>query len=162
MTETRRPWAVFDIDGVVADVAHRVVHLTASPPDWEAFFSLAGSDAPLRAGVALASELMATHEVAWITGRPERIRSMTTEWLRAQNLPVVHLSMRPDGDDRPASVLKTAWLAELARIRRIDLVVEDDDAVVASVRAAGWPVRQVSWATQAPHLHLAQEQWGRT
>lgn len=162
MTPTRRSWAVFDIDGVVADVAHRVTHLATSPPDWETFFAMASGDTPLRPGLALVSELRLTHEVAWLTGRPERIRAKTTNWLLAQNLPAGHLYMRPDGDDRPASVLKTAWLAELAQTRPIAVVVDDDTAVVAAVRDAGWPVRQVSWAASATHLHIAQEQLGIT
>ncbi|WP_181804261.1 phosphatase domain-containing protein [Streptomyces shenzhenensis] len=162
MTPTQRPWAVFDIDGVVADVSHRVVHLTAAPPDWETFFALAGSDTPLPQGLALVAEVLATHEVAWLTGRPERIRAVTTDWLSAQGLPTGHLHMRPDGDDRPASVLKSAWLVELARIRPVAVVVEDDDAVVSALLAAGWPVRQAVWAAPAAPLHTAQERWGRT
>jgi hypothetical protein len=162
VSRTRLPWAVFDIDGVVANVAHRVPLLTASPPDWEAFFGRAGRDTPLRQGLALVAEVSRTHEVAWFTGRPERIRAATTAWLTAQGLPAGRLHMRPDGDDRPASVLKAAWLQELARSREVALVVEDDDAVVAALLAADWPVRQATWARPSPALHTAQEGLGRT
>jgi hypothetical protein len=162
VTRTPHPWAVFDIDGVVADVAHRVGHLAASPPDWEAFFAGAARDTPLRQGLAVVAEVIDTHEVAWLTGRPERIRAVTTDWLQAQGLPADRLYMRPDGDDRPASVLKAHWLAELARFLPVALVVEDDEAVVAELLAAGWPVRQASWAAPSAPLHTAQERWGRT
>lgn len=162
MPRTRRPWAVFDIDGVVADVAHRVSHLEAEPPDWEAFFDRADADPPLAEGLALVAEVRSTHEVVWFTGRPERIRTITVAWLIAQGLPVRYLHMRPDGDDRPASVLKTAWLARLAGRREIALVVEDDDVVVSALTAAGWPVRRAAWAAPSAPLRTAQEDLGRT
>ncbi|QMU78221.1 hypothetical protein GXW83_23475 [Streptacidiphilus sp. PB12-B1b] len=162
MTRTRPAWAVFDIDGVVADVAHRVPHLSATPPDWEAFFARAAGDTPLPQGVDRVAEARRTHEVVWFTGRPERIRATTTAWLTAQGLPAGRLYMRPDDDDSPASALKAGWLRELARLRQVALVVEDDDAVVAVLRAAGWPVEQARWAASSAPLHTAQERWGRT
>ncbi|MEV7022800.1 hypothetical protein [Kitasatospora sp. NPDC093558] len=162
MTRTPQPWAVFDIDGVVADAAHRVSHLSASPPDWEGFFARAGDDTALAPGLALVAELRETHRVAWFTGRPERIRATTTDWLTAHGLPVEPLRMRPDGDDRPASVLKAGWLTELAGIRPIAVVVEDNDAVVTALLAAGWPVHHAVWAAPSAPLHTAQERLGRT
>ena len=43
--------AVFDIDGVLADVRHRLHHVTARPKDWDAFFGAAPDDPPLREGL---------------------------------------------------------------------------------------------------------------
>lgn len=34
----RKPLAVFDIDGVLADVRHRLPHVQGRPKDWDAFF----------------------------------------------------------------------------------------------------------------------------
>ena len=39
-----RPIAVLDIDGVLADVRHRLHHLDKRPKDWAAFFAAAGRD----------------------------------------------------------------------------------------------------------------------
>ncbi len=36
--------AVFDIDGVLADVRHRLHHVAARPKDWDAFFGAAPQD----------------------------------------------------------------------------------------------------------------------
>ena len=35
------PLAVIDLDGVIADVRHRLHHLKAKPKDWDAFFAAA-------------------------------------------------------------------------------------------------------------------------
>ena len=35
---SERPLAIVDIDGVVADVRHRLVHVQSRPKDWDAFF----------------------------------------------------------------------------------------------------------------------------
>ena len=45
--------AVFDIDGVLADVEHRRHHISGRPRDWPAFFAAAGDDPVLAPGVAM-------------------------------------------------------------------------------------------------------------
>lgn len=157
-----RPWAVFDIDGVVADVRHRVPHLHQPTPDWEAFFGAAEGDLPLAEGVELVAEYSTDHALVWLTGRPERIRGLTTAWLARHRLPHEHLVMRPDGDDRPASVLKARRLAQLALHRPVAVVVDDDPRVVSELLDGGWPVHRATWALASPPLHYAQERLGRT
>ena len=61
--------AVFDIDGVVADVRHRLHHLAGRPKDWDGFFDAAADDPPLPTGIALVAELAQRHEIVWLTGR---------------------------------------------------------------------------------------------
>ena len=51
-----RPLAVFDLDGTLADVRHRLPHLVSRPPDWDAFFAAVGADALLVTGVTLLRE----------------------------------------------------------------------------------------------------------
>src|ERR1700712_5122014 len=83
------PVAVVDIDGVVADVRHRVGRLQRRPPDWVGFFAAADRDAPLAAGVDRVLDLIAAgHEIVWLTGRPEWLRGITERWLDEQGLPV--------------------------------------------------------------------------
>src|ERR1700759_5545664 len=68
-----RPLAVIDIDGVVADVRHRLRFLDRRPKDWDGFFAAADQDLPLEAGIARVTELAGGHDVVWLTGRPERL-----------------------------------------------------------------------------------------
>ncbi|MBL7490663.1 hypothetical protein I6A62_21820, partial [Frankia sp. AgW1.1] len=120
---TPRPVAVIDVDGVVADVRHRLGFLRQRPGDWDSFFAAATADPPLPQGVDLVLGLAAEHDVVWLTGRPERSRADTEQWLVAQGLPVDTLRMRPDDDRRSARVFKRAELRRLARTRRVAVVV---------------------------------------
>jgi hypothetical protein len=143
--------AVFDIDGVLADVRHRLHHVATRPKDWAAFFGAAVLDPPLAEGLgAVATAASSGHVVIYLTGRPERCRSDTLEWLAAQGLPSGDLHMRADDDRRPARMTKVATLRRLARRYRIEAFVDDDAAVVAAVRAAGFPVLHAQWMDQTP------------
>jgi hypothetical protein len=157
-----RPVAVIDIDGVVADVRHRVRHLQARPRDWDAFFSTAADDPPLAAGLARVAELAADHEVVWLTGRPEWLRDTTLAWLREHGLPAGRLIMRRGHDRRPAKVVKRAELRRLAAGRTVTVVIDDDPDVVATLAADGWPIERADWLDYAPALGEAQEESGRT
>jgi hypothetical protein len=153
-----RPIAVLDIDGVLADVRHRLPLLERSPKDWDGFFAGIPDDPPLDVGMALAAELAREHEVLYLTGRPERTRAATSAWLCRHGLPPGRLVMRRDGDRRPARVLKLALLQRLAGIAA---VVDDDPAVCAAVRAAGYPVLTADWVPNQDSVHGQQER-GRT
>ncbi len=138
--------AVFDIDGVLADVRHRLHHVAQRPKDWNAFFGAAPADAPLAEGVAAAAAAAdAGHLVMYLTGRPERCRTATVDWLAAQGLPAGELFMRADTDRRPARITKVATLRSLSRTYQVAAFVDDDAAVVEAVRAAGFPVLHALW-----------------
>ena len=157
-----RPLAVFDIDGVLADVDHRVHHLEARVPDWGAFFAAAPQDAPLPQGVALVLEAARDCDVAYLTGRPEWCREATQEWLTRHGLPPGELVMRRNGDHRPARRAKPPLLAALARGRTLAVVVDDDLQVCDAYEADGWTVLRATWAARSDRLERAQEAEGRT
>ena len=144
--EVRPSVAVFDIDGVLADVRHRLHHVASRPKDWDAFFGAAPEDPPLREGLgAVATADRAGHVVVYLTGRPERCRTATLTWLADQGLPTGELFMRDDSDRRPARITKVAALRRLSRRFRVEVFVDDDAAVVEAVRAAGFPVLHALW-----------------
>ena len=157
-----RPLAVFDIDGVLADVSHRVHFLEQRVQDWRSFFAEAVHDPALVDGVALALEAARECEVVYLTGRPERCRSDTLQWLREQALPEGSLHMRPDRDHRPARRLKPKLLSDVAAGRIVAIVVDDDLEVCDAYEAAGWTVLRADWAARSAVLHKAQEEEGRT
>jgi hypothetical protein len=154
--------AVFDIDGVVADVRHRLRHLDKRPKDWARFFAAAERDGILAEGVELALQQSAEHVLVWLTGRPEHLRPVTDAWLRRAGLPAELLFMRPANDRRPAKDFKAGMLARLARESSIALVVDDDPEVVAKLRRLGHPVQLADWVPRSPALHVAQERDGQT
>jgi hypothetical protein len=158
---TPRPVAVLDIDGVLADVRHRLRYVERSPKDWDAFFSGIPADPPLEVGLALAAQLSADHDIAYLTGRPERTRTTTSAWLVRHGLPPGELLMRRDTDRRPARVAKVELLRQISAGATVAVVVDDDPAVCAAVRAAGWPVLAADWSPRPETLNREQER-GRT
>ncbi|GGM27530.1 hypothetical protein GCM10007977_030950 [Dactylosporangium sucinum] len=154
--------AVFDIDGVVADVRHRLHHLDHRPKNWSRFFAAAGRDPALATGVTLAREYAASHVLVWLTGRPEHLRTVTTDWLHRHELPAELLFMRPSTDRRPSRDFKAGQLARLARESPIEIVVDDDPEVIAKLQGLGYPVRLADWVPHSSTLEAAQEREGRT
>jgi hypothetical protein len=157
-----RAYAVIDIDGVLADVRHRLRHIGKQPLDWDAFFAAAVDDPLLDEGLAVAQRLAADHEVVYLSGRPERCRGDTLDWLRDNALPPGRLMLRRSGDRRPASVIKPEVLRELARHAPVSMLVDDDPLVCAAAEAAGFAVFRASWMAEQPELRRAQEIDGAT
>lgn len=155
-----RVLAVFDIDGVVADVRHRLHHLHRRR-SWLRFFDAAGEDTLLPEGAALAADLADQHELVWLTGRPEWLRALTAQWLRTHGLPGRELHMRPDGDYRPARLYKLDVLDRLAP-RGVAAFVDDDDEVVRAALEHGYPAVLADWVPRERVLRRAQERDGRT
>jgi hypothetical protein len=161
-----RPIAVVDIDGVVADVRHRLHHLRRRPKDWRGFFAAAGDDPPHPEGLAVVGRLAEDHEVVFLTGRPRHLEDVTARWLDAHGLGGHRLVMRPAGDGRPAADVKLRLLREVAAGRRVAVVVDDDPLVLAAMADAGLPTFHADWeprdADDERTLRSAQEREGRT
>ncbi len=157
-----RPLAIVDIDGVVADVRHRLRHLEGRRKDWDAFFSAAVDDPPHAEGIAIVGQLAADHEVVFLTGRPERCRADTERWLEEHGIGGHRLVMRPEGSRRPAADVKRDLLDQLAAGRDVAVVVDDDPLVIAAMTAAGRPTFHATWGERSTTLHRAQEVEGRS
>ncbi|MEJ8279154.1 hypothetical protein [Pseudonocardia spirodelae] len=155
-----RPLAVFDIDGVLADVSHRLHFLDVHR--WEKFFAAAHADPLLDEGAERLRAAQADHDVVYLTGRPERNRRLTETWLARVGLPTGPLFMRPDDDHRPARWVKREVLRLLAREREIAMILDDDPAVVRVLAEDGWPVELATWLPHSSTLQDAQENQGRT
>ena len=150
---------VFDIDGVLADVRHRLHFLDARPRDWNAFFAAVGADEVLPQGVgAVRAALADGLGVVYLTGRPERCRQDTVQWLDAHGLPEAEVLMRPDADRRPARLFKVDALRRLASRADVAYLVDDDPEVAEAVSAAGVPVRLADWMARTGPLDVALEQ----
>ena len=158
----QRPLAIVDIDGVVADVRHRLRHLEGRRKDWDAFFAAAVDDPPHEEGLAIVERLAADHEIVFLTGRPERCRADTERWLEAHGIGGHPLHMRPEGTRRPAAQVKREVLDRVAAGREVAVVVDDDPDVLAAMAAAGRPTFHAAWGDRSTTLHQAQEVEGRS
>ena len=151
-TKPRKCW-IFDIDGTLANSDHRKHLVKQQPRDWDKFFDLCHLDAPIQHVCDLAGHLLdygdtlGGYEVLFMTGRPERCRIATEEWLARHSLQIQpeQLYMRPDGDYRDDTEVKLIMLAEIRREGFEPVMVFDDrNKVVAMWRENGVPCAQVA------------------
>lgn len=93
---------LFDIDGTLADINHRRVHLNSDRPDWKLFNSSMGNDVPNKPVVELYKTLWASkkYELLLVSGRSEDSRKITEQWLTWNEIPFNVIFMRAAGDFR--------------------------------------------------------------
>ncbi|MER6266822.1 HAD family acid phosphatase [Streptomyces sp900105755] len=159
---SKRPIAVFDIDNTLADTAHRQRFLERNPRDWDAFFAAAPHDPAIPEGIALAVASAEECDIVYLTGRPERCRRDTLDWLAAHGLPEGRVHMRRNADRRPARQTKLEILRRLAERRSVRVLVDDDELVCDAAERAGFTVVRARWADRSAALEQAQEGEGRT
>ncbi len=134
--------AVVDIDGVLADPAHRTHHLSKRPKDWDAFFAEVGGDGLLEHGRALLHDLADEHDVVLLSGRPESARRDTELWLDRHGIAVSRLVLRADADHRPAPVMKGDLIRGIGGPDEVVIVVDDDAGVVEELARMGYRTHQ--------------------
>jgi len=156
-----RAIAVVDIDGVLADVRHRLHHLEGRK-DWNAFFRAAPKDPVLEVGLDTARQLAEVYDIVYLSGRPEFCRPDTERWFTKHGIPGGELRLRPRGDSRPARFFKIDELRRLQQRAPVAVLVDDDVLVCNAAREAGFDVLPATWMGEAPLLLEAQEEEGRT
>jgi phosphoglycolate phosphatase-like HAD superfamily hydrolase len=154
--------AVIDLDGVLADVRHRLHHVAHPPKDWAAFFAAAPQDPLLDEGARVAHALAEVHDLVYLSGRPEHCRPDTLRWLVRHELPAAPVHLRPPQDRRPGRLYKVDALRRLAREQPVAVLVDDDPLVCEAARAAGFDVLPATWMGRAEELLEAQEVDGET
>lgn len=142
---------ICDIDGVLADCSHRLHYLEER--NYDDFYSNNAmlDDKTILAGVDLLFSLRHNYcpigesvqrknPVIFLTGRPDRTRSITMAWIQEHIGYAMHdlpLLMRGDEDYRPSSVVKTELLQAALphQGRRYDMVyfIDDDPENVKAV-----------------------------
>lgn len=136
---------LFDIDGTLADLTHRLHHIQKQPKDWDAFFEACQADVPISHVLDLVAQLSNTTHVVFVSGRSDRVRNATEAWLRKQGLNDHPLYMRKDGDHRPDYQVKAGLLERIRADGWEPIMAFDDrDQVVEMWRAKGIPCAQVA------------------
>jgi predicted kinase len=119
---------IFDIDGTLANIEHRVHHVRGDHKDWRKFYAEISYDAPRPEVIRLINFYATEGDYVFIcTGRPEETREATEKWLEENG--VYHyneLLMRPDGDYRKDSIVKKEML-DYIRNNGYDIEVVYDD-----------------------------------
>lgn len=140
---------IFDIDGTIADISHRLHFIQGETKDWDGFYKACVDDKPIFETIAIARALsLAGHTIVYSTGRSAIVSAETTTWLLKYRLPRVSwLYMRTDSDHREDSVVKSVLLDAILSTyttATIGGVFEDRQQVVDMYRARGLRVFQVA------------------
>ena len=147
---------VFDLDDTLSITEHRAEILNqeheTEADKWQAFFERCDEDEPNRPVItiynALVSQTAGSCHVEIWTGRPERFRGKTENWIHRHMFtnelsgmiqPVV-LRMRPDDDFRHDTELKGDWLE---RYGTPIIIFDDRNSVVKFWREQGIVCAQV-------------------
>jgi len=139
---------IFDIDGTLADPMKRIHHIIGPKKDWEAYNALAHTDKPINAIITLAQTLFeAGHEIMLLTGRSDRVRQPTIDWLAQHGVPYHWLIMRYADDHQEDTIIKienlTAFLKDHPEIK-VQTIFEDRKRLAQAFRAAGYHVCHVA------------------
>lgn len=138
--QSHQPLAIFDLDGTLCDLTHRLHFIRGKRPDWNGFFDACGGDAPVPNLLFLNSFLWNAGWHVWIfSGRSDRARPQTEEWLLRYGARYDVLEMRRDGDYTPDHELKESWLLSMLDVdrERLRFVVDDRKRVVEMWRSHG-------------------------
>ena len=140
---------IFDIDGTLADLTHRLHYITGGDsPDWDAFYKACPDDTSIEPTVSIyilmKENLPEGHVLILCTGRRESIRRQTERWLYHRLIKYDHLMMRRFGDHRDDVEVKRQMLNALREFYDPILVFEDRSSVVQMWREEGLQCFQVA------------------
>jgi len=140
---------IFDIDGTIANLEHRLHHVKNGKSDWSAFFKSCINDEPIGDVIYLLSLLKQNgHMIILLSGRSDEVWTETVEWLDRWAIYFDHLVMRKQGDNRPDYIVKDELLSDFLMNQNelfdIKGVFEDRDQVVEMYRRRGLRCYQVA------------------
>ncbi|MBL4785593.1 MAG: hypothetical protein JKY49_09210 [Cohaesibacteraceae bacterium] len=131
---------LFDIDGTLADIAHRRHFIEGDRRDWKNFNDRMGDDTTNEPVVALYKALQAggQFELIIVTGRNARYRKVTEQWLIWNEIVFETLLMRAENDHRVDYLVKQDILKSLQEAgHEIAFTVDDRQQVVDMWRRNG-------------------------
>lgn len=144
MPITPTPCYVFDLDGTLANLDHRLHFIHGqSPPDWRAFFAAVADDEPIPPIVKLFTDLAGANTIVIVSGRSDECHAETGDWLFENSLFPTKLYMRRSGDHRPDHIVKRELLDQiLADGYEPTLFIDDRKQVVDMWRSLGYTCLQ--------------------
>ena len=151
---TRRPLYIFDLDGTLALIDHRISILDdiEDPGRWRKFYALCDKDKPNIPVIQTLEKLRSAGADIWFfSGRSDEVRDKTVAWISEHTGFMSFdladtLMMRNSGDYTPDDVLKNRWFDNMMHIDKARLVAvfEDRDRVVEMWRSNGVTCFQVA------------------
>ena len=131
---------VFDIDGTLANIEHRLDCVRSKPKNWKAFDAGIPNDKVNEPVAEIYRQMIhAGHTVVLASGRNERSRDATVDWFVKNDLPRRQLYMRKADDFRSDDIVKQEILDQIIADygRKPDMVFDDRPRVVRMWRDNG-------------------------
>ncbi len=128
---------VFDLDGTLCDITHRLKWIKQKPKRWDKFQQGVMDDKPKREIIELGRMISRNMPVIISSGRNEEVRNDTEEWLWVYGVAYDKLMMRGLKDYRKDYIIKNEMRIEIEKEYDILFVVDDRDQVVSMWREHG-------------------------
>ena len=133
-----------DIDGTVANNNQRLF-LTKLVKDWAKFFSQLKHDEPIEMVIeAVKQQVESNNLLIFLTGRPEKYRETTQDWLSEYFDEGFSLLMRKDGDLRNKIEVKEEIFYESFERAQIKVCFENDCELIKLWKKLGLNVIDVN------------------
>lgn len=143
---SQRPYIICDLDGTLCDIKHREHHAQGKRKNWNKFFEGVKDDSVNQVVAEILKRFADSHDIVFLSGRPERCRVDTIEWLANKagiHDPEVH--MRKDDDFRQDQIVKSEIYAPIQAKRGEPFFILDDRSrVVEMWRKRGLVCLQVA------------------
>jgi hypothetical protein len=104
---------VFDIDGTLAGVSHRLHYIEKKPKKWREFAAASADDKAIDHVCDLACHLSKVKPVVFVSGRSDEVRQESEDWLERETGLRGPLYMRQRHDKRPDYIVKAELLDRL-------------------------------------------------
>jgi hypothetical protein len=131
---------VFDIDGTLANIEHRLDYVRSKPKNWRAFDAGIPNDQVNEPVAEIFWNMVARHDIILASGRNERSREATEDWLKSNCLiGYEKLYMRPADDFRSDDIVKDEIIDQIVADygKLPDMWFDDRPRVVRAVRKRG-------------------------
>lgn len=139
---------VFDLDGTIANIDHRLKYIKGEKADWDKFFKECVNDSPITWIIEL-MQMIDSHPISSVililSGRSSIVGEETVQWLEKHKVPYQYLFMREEGDYSPDEVMKKKELDNFLKDNpnyKLELIVDDRQKVVDMWRDSGYNVLQ--------------------
>ncbi len=135
---------ICDIDGTIANNDHRQ-HFLKGKKDWDGFFSELYKDKPIFEIIDKVNSLENEgHKIYFLTGRPEKYKLQTKDWLKKYFTFDLELLMRNNSDRRNKIEIKKELFQTYLSSFEIKVIFENDPNLICLWKKLGLNVFEVN------------------
>lgn len=135
---------ICDIDGTIANNDHRQ-HFLKDKKDWDGFFLELHKDEPIFEIINKVKALEKEgRRIIFLTGRPEKYRQQTEDWLKKYFTFDLEILMRKDNDRRNKIEIKKELFETHLSSLEIKVIFENDPELIFLWKKLGFIVFEVN------------------